>query len=361
MAGTFAITKDEVSRSLFAVTETWFDNYRALIGKVEQDALNGQPEKVAIVSALSFIKDTSGLAKDHMPVESVKAFIGSPQFAISLFVIGVAAHAYDAHWKNLEARANCEKGAVYTTIFVNYLQKLTDIESRITSFPWYQSILDQAYGYLSKCEFSSPSDKNDGHIRTLINLFLINLGIVPKAKDLYNKMQNSFGRTIKNAKAIFECSYHQPLRQSYPPSSHSAIAFSAKENAVPAGALNKIQNEGLGFWRKYRKMSWQIVKSDCHNISKDDKQFQDSVLALSGLAEVKVIDYMISASFGTGYNTYKMKMCWVWKRQGPTSIAVNQKSMPSQISDSKFRTALNSAAEELNKKFGYEIAIKSNP
>lgn len=68
MASPFAITKDEVGVSLFVVTETWFDNYRALMSRVEKDALAGQPEKVALVSALSFVKDTSSLAKDHLPV-----------------------------------------------------------------------------------------------------------------------------------------------------------------------------------------------------------------------------------------------------------------------------------------------------
>ena len=155
MASPFAITKNEVSASLFVVTETWFDNYRDLMSRVEKDALAGQPEKVALVSALCFVKDTSSLAKDHLPVKSVNAFLGSPKFGIPLFVIDFAAKAYEAHWKNLEARANAQKGAMYTTIFVDYLQKLTDIENRITSFPWYQSILDQAHGYLSKCDFSS--------------------------------------------------------------------------------------------------------------------------------------------------------------------------------------------------------------
>jgi hypothetical protein len=113
--------------------------------------------------------------------------------ASPFFVVDLAAKVYEAHWKNLEDRANAQKGAMYTTIFVDYLQKLTDIENRITSFPWYQSILDQAHGYLSKCEFSSLSGKNDGHIRTLINLFLINLGVVPKTKDLYQSMRDGFG------------------------------------------------------------------------------------------------------------------------------------------------------------------------
>ena len=124
VATSFNITQNDVSESLLAVTETWFDNYRALMGTVEKDALAGLPKKVALVSALSFVKDTSSLAKDHFPKEAVRAFFGSSKFAVSLFVVDVASQAYEAHWKNLEARANSQKGAMYTTIFVDYLQKL---------------------------------------------------------------------------------------------------------------------------------------------------------------------------------------------------------------------------------------------
>lgn len=362
MASPFAITKDEVSASLFVVTETWFDNYRALMSRVEKDALAGQPEKVALVSALSFVKDTSSLAKDHLPVKSVKAFLGSPKFGIPLFVIDFAAKAYEAHWKNLEARANAQKGAMYTTIFVDYLQKLTDIENRITSFAWYQSILDQAHGYLSKCEFSSPSGKNDGHIRTLVNLFLINLGVVPKTKDLYENMRNGFGHTIQKAKAIFECSHNQPqpLFRGAPvlPDFMPAIAFSATKKTVPVDAQEKFQS-GFNFLDKYRRSGWKIVQSNA-SISTDEKKFQDNVLALAGMAEIKVIDYAIVTNPLLGGKTYEMKVCWVWKRQDAERMAFTKDSKPPQISQSEFSAALYTAAKEL-KNFGYDITIKLKP
>ena len=331
----FNITQNDVSESLFAVTETWFDNYRALMGTVERDALAGQPKKVALVSALSFVKDTSSLAKDHFPKEAVRAFFGSSKFAISLFVVDVASQAYEAHWKNLEARAKSQKEAMYTTIFVDYLQKLTEIENRITSFKWYQSILDQAYKYLSSIDFSSPAGKNDGHIRTLINLFLINLGVVPKTKDLYAEMRKGFGHTIQKAKAIFECSYHRPQRllrgaltiTNFMP----AIAFSSTAREIPADALKTTQGK-FDFLDKFSNLGWKIVISQS-DITKQEKQFQDSVLALSGMANVKVIDYTIVSNPWMGSQMAEIKVCWVWKDQKSKSIAVNKDSTPPPISE----------------------------
>jgi hypothetical protein len=134
-----------------------------------------------------------------------------------------------------------------------------------------------------------------------------------------------------------------------------AIIFSAKKNAVPVEALKTFQS-GYDFLDKFRNLGWRIVVSDA-KISKDGKQFQDAVLALAGIAEVKVIDYTIVTSPLTGAKTYEMKVCWVWKRQKTDRMAATKASKPPQISQSEFRAALASAAKEL-RHFGYDITMQ---
>lgn len=110
---------------------------------------------------------------------------------------------------------------------------------------------------------------------------------------------------------------------------------------------------------KYRKLGWKIVESNA-NISTDEKKFQDDVLALAGMAEIKVIDYSIVTSPFTRGKTYEMKVCWVWKRQNAERMAVTKDSKPPQISQGEFRAALDNAAKEL-KNFGYDITNKLKP
>ncbi|WP_321418718.1 hypothetical protein [uncultured Desulfobacter sp.] len=93
------------------------------------------------------------------------------------------------------------------------------------------------------------------------------------------------------------------------------------------------------------------------HITKQEKQFQDSVLALSGMANVKVIDYTIVSNPWMGSQMAEIKVCWVWKDQKSKSIAVNKDSTPPPISEVEFSAALNTAVNEL-KSFGYDVTAK---
>lgn len=356
----FRVTEDDVKRSLKNVTGNWFDNYRALMSKIENDALKGLPEKVKLISALAFVKDASGLAKDHFPNEVVKTFLGATRFALSLFVIDFASQAYQTHWKSLEAKAAQTTDVMASSIFTDYLNKITEIENRITSYDWYRSILLQSRKYLGVIDFTTPfGRKDDGHIETFLNIFFERLGVVPDAKEIYNQMRKGFGKTIQNAKTIFSCSYHQPQAlatgalalHDIPP----AIAFSATHNTIPSEA-NKKWQRGLDFLEKYRKMGWQIVVSE-NLITTNDKKLQDSFMAQAGRAKIKVTNHFVleKGLFPSG-KASEMKVCWVMKTPHAKTAAMKD-SMPPKISANEFRAALDNSVKEM-KGLGYILTFK---